>query len=122
MFTMRLSRAYFPLLLVLTLLFAQQVGAMHALSHAFANQGQNQPTQQIPEHQSPDKQSSHNPAACGQCAAYTQLGSALNGAIGLLLATAGIAAVARSTLFHLRSTQPLTVVARGPPDLLQVNI
>ena len=120
---MRLSRVYFPLLLVLTLLFAQQVGVMHALSHTVANLGQQQAdAQNQPGTQKPDKQSSHSSAACGQCAAYTQLGSALNGAIGFLLTIAGIAALARSIPLNFRSTRPLTVVARGPPDFLQVNI
>ena len=117
---MRLSRVYFPLLLVLTLLFAQQVGVMHALSHTVANLGQKQAdAQKQPGTQKPDKQSSHSSAACGQCAAYTQLGSALNGAPGLLLASAGIVAKVRSTTVNFYFTQPLTVVARGPPDFLQ---
>ena len=120
---MRLSRVYFPLLLVLTLLFAQQVGVMHALSHTVANLGQQQANaQNQPGTQKPDKQSSHSSVACGQCAAYTQLGSALNGALGLLLTSAGIAAKIRSTTSNVYSTQPLTVVARGPPDFLQQKI
>ena len=106
---MRYSRAFFPLLLVLTLLFAQQVGVMHALGHALAKQGQDQQ----------DKQTPHYPAACGQCAAYTQLGSALNGAISFLLAVAAIVAVVRTGTITFRSTQPLVVVARGPPTFLQ---
>ena len=123
MLIMRLSRAYFPLLLVLTLLFAQQVGFVHALGHALANQGQNQADTQKPDKQNqPDKQSSHNSTACGQCATYTQLGSALNGAPVLLLTSAGITAKARSATSTVYSTQPLTVVARGPPDFLQQKL
>ena len=60
---MRYPRAFFPLLLALILLFAQQAGVIHALSHTLAEQSQQ------------NKQLPHSPAACGQCAAYTQLGS-----------------------------------------------
>ena len=120
---MRLSRVYFPLLLVLTLLFAQQAGVMHALSHTVANLGQQHvDVKSQPGTQTPDKKSSHSSAACGQCAAYTQLGSALNGAPVLLLAAADIAAKSRSTTSNFYSSQPLTVVARGPPDSLQQKL
>lgn len=108
---MRYSRAFFPLLLALILLFAQQVGVMHALSHTLAQKQDQQ-----------DKQSSHNPAACGQCAAYTQLGSALNSAIWFLLVMAGIASTVVGSTITFRSTQPLAVVARGPPAFLQAFI
>ena len=111
MYAMKTSHAFFPLLLAFALLFAQQAGVMHTLSHALAQQKQD----------SQDKQSSHYPA-CEQCAVYTQLGSALNGAVSLLLVIAVIAAAASSTIVTLRSTQPLTVVARGPPAFLQAFI
>ena len=80
----------------LTLLFAQQAGAMHALSHTLAEQRQDQQ----------DKQSSHNPAACGQCAAYTQLSSALNGTVCLLLEIPVTAATACGGSLMLISVTP----------------
>ena len=107
---MRYSRAFFPLLLALILLFAQQAGVMHALSHTLAEQSQQ------------NKQLPHSPAACGQCAAYTQLGSALNGAIWFLLVIAGITSAVVGGSITFRSTQPLVVVARGPPAFLQAYI
>lgn len=109
---MRFSRAFFPLLLVLALLFAQQVGAIHTLGHALAQQGQDQQ----------DKQTPHYPAACGQCAAYTQLGSALNGAICFLLAIAAIVAMVRTGTITFRASRPLAVVARGPPAFLHMFV
>ena len=105
----RPSRTFFPLLLALTLLFAQQAGGMHALSHTLAQQ---KPATQKQDQQ--DKQSAHYPA-CAQCAAYTELGSALNGTADLLLVIAAIAATCSLIIFILRPTQPLAVVARGPP-------
>lgn len=108
---MRFSRAFFPLLFALTLLFAQQAGVMHSLSHTLAQQKQDQQ----------DKQSPHDPA-CGQCAAYTELGSALNGTVSLLLVMAVIAAIVSKAIFILRPAQPLAVVARGPPAFLRTFI
>ena len=65
---MKLSRTlFFPLLLAVALLFAQQVGAAHALHHALENFAQQQE----------DKQTPHSDT-CEQCAAYAQLGSALS--------------------------------------------
>ena len=113
---MKISRAFFPLLLAITLLFAQQAGVMHSLSHTLAQQ---KPRTQKQDQQ--DKQSSHYPA-CGQCAAYTELGSALSGGVSLLLVIAVAAAVTSSIIVTLRPTQPLAVVARGPPALLQTFI
>ena len=108
---MRPFRAFIPLLLALVLLFAQQAGVMHSLSHSLAQQKQDQQ----------DKQSSHYPA-CGQCAAYTELGSALNGAVSLLLVLVVVAAATSSIVITPRPTQPLAVVARGPPAFLQAFI
>ena len=99
---MKLTRLIFPLLLALTLLFALQTGAMHALSHALAAQAQQ------------DEKAPHSPA-CGQCAAYTQLGSALNSAAPSFLLITVPAALALYVAIALRSTQIPTAVARGPP-------
>ena len=97
---------------LLTLLFAQQAGGMHALGHALAKQGQDQQ----------DKHAPYHPAACGQCAAYTELGSALNGTVSLLLVIAVIVAIVSKAIFILRTTQPLAVVARGPPAFLRTFV
>lgn len=64
---MKLSRLFLPLLFALTLLSAQQFGAVHALHHAIEDLTQ----------QHDDKQVPHSDA-CWKCAAYAQLGSALN--------------------------------------------
>ncbi len=103
---MQLTRVIFPLLLALTLLFAQQAGAMHALSHALAEQAQQ------------DEKALHSPA-CGQCAAYTQLGSALNSVAPAFLLITIPAAIALYIASAFRSTQLPAAVARGPPALLQ---
>ena len=62
---MKSPRFISPILLALVLLFAQQAGVMHTLSHTLSEQEQQ------------NKQLPHSPA-CGQCAAYTQMGSVLN--------------------------------------------
>ncbi len=103
---MKLSRILFPLLLALTLLFALQTGGMHALSHALEEQA----------HQ--DEKAPHSPA-CGQCAAYTQLGSALNSTAPAFLLVSVPDAMALYVASAFRSTQPPAAVARGPPALLQ---
>ncbi|CAH1072010.1 DUF2946 family protein [Candidatus Nitrotoga sp. 1052] len=104
---MQFSRALFPLLLTLLLLFAQQGGAMHALRHALAEHDQ--------QH---DKHAPHS-SACGHCAAYTQLGGVLSSSSHSF----GVIAIPNGTIqlntIPFRSNQPLIVVARGPPGLLQ---
>ncbi len=103
---MQLSRVLFPLLLALTLLFALQTGGMHALGHALEAQEQHQ------------KELPHSPA-CGQCAAYTQLGSALNSTAPAFLLVSVPTAMALYVASTFRSTQLPAAVARGPPALLQ---
>lgn len=104
---MQFSRAIFPLLLTLLLLFAQQGGAMHALHHALADQGQ--------QH---DKHTPHS-SACGYCAAYTQLGGVLNSSSHSFLVIAIPSGTVRFNTITFRSNQPLVAIARGPPGLLQ---
>ena len=99
---MKLTRFIFPALLALALLFAQQAGLIHTLSHSLA------------EHEQQNKQLPHS-AACGQCAAYTQLGSALNSAAPSFLLITVPAALALYVASAFRSTQIPTAVARGPP-------
>jgi len=104
--TMALSRPLLPLFLAFALLFAQQAGAAHALSHAFEQTRQQ------------DKQAPHSPA-CEQCAAYAQLGSALTvGACDFALPAATGAAVPHGTV-TFRSIRVLGAAARGPPAFLQ---
>ena len=99
---MKLNRIFTPVLLALTLLFAQQAGLIHTLSHSLA------------EHEQQNKQLPHS-AACGQCAAYTQLGSALNSAAPSFLLITVPAALALCGAIAFRTTQIPTAVARGPP-------
>ena len=104
---MKLSRAaFFPLLLAFALLFAQQAGATHTLSHALEEQTQH------------DKQAPHSDV-CEQCAAYAQLGSALRSAFHSFAAIAVPAETARHHSIALRSVLILAAAARGPPALLQ---
>jgi len=103
---MKLSRTiFFPLLLALALLFAQQAGAAHALHHALENLSQQQE----------DKQAPHS-NTCEQCAAYAQLGSALN--VGAYDFTPLL--VSGETIQHrtisFRSISILAATARGPPQ------
>ncbi|MDP1637416.1 MAG: hypothetical protein Q8L62_04935 [Candidatus Nitrotoga sp.] len=104
---MQFSRAFIPLLLTLLLLFAQQSGAAHALHHALAKQDQ--------QH---DKHAPHS-ATCGYCAAYAQLGGALGSASHFFTVTGIPGGTVRFVALTLRSSHPLTAIARGPPALLQ---
>lgn len=104
---MQFSRAFFPLLLTLLLLFAQQSGAAHALHHALAKQDQ--------QH---DKHAPHS-ATCGYCAAYAQLGGVLGSASHSFAVIAIPNETVRFDPISFSSNQPLIAVARGPPALLQ---
>ena len=97
---MKLSGRISPFLLTLALLFAQQVGAMHTLRHTL-NQEQ-QDTQ------------SHS-AACGECVAYTQMGSVLHSAAPVILLISTTAVTAPTAVVAFRSIQLPAAVARGPP-------
>lgn len=103
---MKSARLILPLLCALSLLFAQQAGAAHTLSHALEEQSQH------------DKHPSDSPA-CEKCAAYAQLGSALSA--GPMAFTPpqiyGPATWHSSAAFQ--TTRLLAAVARGPPALLQ---
>ena len=104
---MRFSRAVlFPLLLTFVLLFAQQAGALHTLSHALEEQSQH------------DKQAPHSDA-CEQCAAYAQLGNALSSTFHSFVAITVPTEVVRHRSTTLRSIHVLSAAARGPPVLLQ---
>jgi hypothetical protein len=103
---MKLSRLFLPISLAFALLFAQQVGAEHTLSHVFEEQSQK------------DKQAPHS-TACEKCDAYAQLGSALTvGAYVLPLPHASVEEVRHFAdsfhYFHI-----LAAAARGPPSLQQ---
>jgi hypothetical protein len=101
---MRIHR-YFFLLFVFALLFAQQAGAAHAISHAL-----NDVTQQ-----QQDKQSPHSDA-CEKCADYVHLGSALNvGTYNFAPLLVSDETVQYRTI-AFRSIHTLPSVARGPPQ------
>ena len=107
---MKLSRAiFFPLLLALALLFAQQAGATHALRHALENLMQQQE----------DKQAPHS-NTCEQCSAYAQLGSALN--VGAYDFTPLLVSdeTVQQRIISFRSIRTLPAVARGPPQSLRI--
>ena len=96
------SRLLLPLFLAFALLFAQQSGAAHALSHTFEQSRQH------------DQHSSHSPA-CEQCATYAQLGSALNvGTYDFALVAAASEIVSHSPI-SFRSIHVVAAPARGPP-------
>jgi len=105
-FIMKLSRTlFFPLLLALALLFAQQAGAAHALHHALEDLTQPQEGKQAPHSNT-----------CEQCAAYAQLGNALS--VGAYDFTP--LQVTNETVQHrtvsFQSVRSLPAVARGPPQ------
>ena len=99
---MKSPRFISPILLALVLLFAQQAGVMHTLSHTLSEQEQQ------------NKQLPHSPA-CGQCAAYTQMGSVLNSTASSFLLVTVPAALALYVASAFRSIQLPAAVARGPP-------
>lgn len=103
---MRLARLFLPVSLAFALLFAQQVGAVHTLSHEFEELSQK------------DKQAPHS-NSCEKCASYAQMGSALSvGTYDLALPqVTDEAAVHSADNFH--SAHLLVAVARGPPALHQ---
>lgn len=105
---MNSARLILSLLCAFSLLFAQQAGAAHTLSHEFEQQSQHH------------KHSSDSPA-CEKCAAYAQLGSALNAAT-IAFVPPQISSTAQwhhSTAFQ--SLHLLAAVARGPPALRQTH-
>jgi hypothetical protein len=107
---MKLSRTiFFPLLLALALLFAQQAGAAHALRHAFEDLTQ----------QHEGKQAPHSDT-CEKCADYAQLGSALNvGAYDFTPLLVSDETVQHRTI-SFRSAHTLPAIARGPPQTQRI--
>ena len=101
---MKLTRFIFPLLLVFALLFTQQGGMAHGVSHALAEQSQDQ---SLPH----DK-------LCDLCAVYAQMGSGLLGAPTLVTFSETI------SFFALTSSSPFlshffsAFAARAPPDFV----
>ncbi|MEO6421506.1 MAG: hypothetical protein ABIR84_02140 [Candidatus Nitrotoga sp.] len=104
---MQFSRALFPLLLTLLLLFAQQGGAVHALRHTLAEHGQ--------QH---DKHAPHS-SGCAHCAAYAQFGGVLGSSYHSFVAITNPNGTVQFYTSTFNSNQPLIAVARGPPNLLQ---
>lgn len=102
---MNLSRViFFPIFLAFVLLFAQQAGAVHTLHHALEDLSQQQNDKQLPHSD-----------ACEQCAAYVQLGSALNvGAYDFTLLAAS-AETQKHLSIAFRRILVLAATARAPP-------
>jgi hypothetical protein len=99
---MKRSRFVLPVIFALALLFAQQVGATHALHHAFENVSQK------------DKAAPHA-RVCEKCATYAQLASALNvGIFDLALPQAADEVVQHCTI-AFQSNRVIAAFARGPP-------
>jgi hypothetical protein len=104
---MHSSRLLQPLFLAFVLLFAQQAGAAHALSHA---------VEDISQHQ--DKHLPDSPA-CEKCANYAQLGSALSTGIFDFVPPQVSNEVIGHSASSFQSIHTLAAVARGPPSALQ---
>lgn len=101
---MKMSRLLLPLLFVLLLVSAQQFGAVHALHHAIEDLTQ----------QHDDKQVPHSDA-CWKCAAYAQLGSALNVAAFDFIPPALSGTALPHIAVAFRSIHILAANARAPP-------
>jgi hypothetical protein len=104
---MKPSRLFLPLVVALSLLSAQQVGAAHTIRHALQQLG----------HQ--DQDASHS-GACEKCENYFQLGSALG--VGLYTPPLLDAPAESGTPFveHFTSLAPPAAAARGPPASLRM--
>jgi len=103
---MKSARLFLPLLCAFSLLFAQQAGAAHTLSHALEEQSQH------------DKHSSDSPA-CEKCAAYAQLGSALSASTTAFTLPQISGITIRRSTASFQTIHILAAVARGPPALFQ---
>ncbi|MDO8891270.1 MAG: hypothetical protein Q7V00_05450 [Sulfurimicrobium sp.] len=102
------SRQLLFLLLAMTLLFAQQGAAIHALSHL---------GEPLPSHSQQDKKLPHS-SACDKCVLYAGVGSAV--AASSLIIPAGTAHA-----LHVAAAQPALLSqlarlyhARAPPSLV----
>ncbi len=104
---MKPARLFLPLLCAFLLLFAQQAGAAHTLSHVLEEQSQHH------------KHASDSPA-CEKCAAYAQLGSALS-TCPIAFTPPQLAGVSiRHGIAAFHNILLLAASARGPPAPLQV--
>ena len=103
---MKSARLFLPLLCAFSLLFAQQAGAAHTLSHALEEQSQH------------DKHAPDSPA-CEKCAAYAQLGSALSANSVTFTAPQIPGVTIRHSTAGFQTLHLLAAAARGPPALLQ---
>ena len=104
---MKLSRnALLPLLLAFCLLFAEQTGSAHMLSHALEKQSQHY--QQTP-----------NSNACEQCAGYAQLGNALSAGVYDFAPAPVPAEAIQHDSNTFRIIPSLAAAARGPPVSLR---
>lgn len=102
MLTLRFIQTLF---FALALLFAQQGGVLHALSHAFA--------EKTAQH---NKQTPHSPA-CEQCTSYAQLGGALNSGYLTFELHSSLVQTLAQYYFSFLTRHTLTAIARGPPLL-----
>lgn len=102
------SRLFLPLLLIFSLLFAQQSGFIHTLRHMLSGHEQ-QNHQQTP----------HN-HYCDQCALDIQLGSALHNASLTFTLPLPSADVWSHDSIFFHQLHSLSATARGPPALLQL--
>lgn len=101
-----LKLRFFPsLLFALVLLYAQQGGALHTLSHVFAEQTQQQ-----------NKKAPHT-HDCEQCTTYAQLGSALNSVFMSFDFCSSLAHAFTQHYLVLFTQHTITAIARGPPTL-----
>ncbi len=101
---MKLNRALTPLFFAFALLFAQQAGAAHALTHAFEQTRQQ-------DGQAPDS------PACDKCEQYAQMGSALHVSAFHLPGAAATGTVALQKDGSCRSADIYAAAARGPPPV-----
>lgn len=102
---MSLSRFFLPLLIVSTLLFAQQVGITHTLRHTLTVHKQKH-----------GQQTSHNSHNCEQCALDAELGSALHSAaVSFVLPQLRVVAWPHRHA-SFQQARILAASARGPPS------
>jgi len=103
-------RSLLTLLLPLLLVFAQQAGFWHELSHFNApaqTPGSSQKGKQAPGH-----------GACGECASFAHLAGAIPNSIVVLTATAASFIPLHLTVIATVATRPSLHRNRGPPVLL----
>ncbi len=104
---MRFPRLLLPLFCVASLLFAQQVGAAHALGHAVEQQQ--------------DKHAPESPA-CEKCEHYAQLGNALGSSPAADLLPQAQSDTAQHRAAALVSIRTPGPGARAPPAVLRKSV